>query len=622
MTKKAMFVALIGLTLAVAAPSFAQGPFADVPIDHWAYEAVSQLQDHGIIIGYPDGTFGGKRAMTRYEFAMAISRAIPVIADMIPKMPGATGPSEAQIKQWIDDAVKGIKIPEAQDVSNLNKLINEFKDELVQIGVDLDALKRDVASLEERVAVLEDYHRKLKINAKVTFFAVGEYADSGNTANVYDYDGRQLSPDNNLLENIYFVRDADIIFSYAHGDATAKAVLTVGNYLNYLNSTVTSLTSVGRFAVPDVDDVGLFLAYGTVPVFGADVTVGRFPIQFTKWTLAKYDVDSYTDNWKTDDGNFYVDGGKAEWTWGGVNILAFAAKNSSNNGLFNYAARPNVAPMGGPFQMAAGGLVSPEQSAGVRIGFDVGKLNVGATYLAVGESLPVGGVKYFDQADIWGVDVKVPFGGWELSGAYTQSDSSVASTAPPGTVKIDDDNKAWEAKLKGAIGALGVKVGYKRVEPNFAAPGDWARVGRWQNPVNIEGPSVGLNYAFGKINVMAYGAWYEGIENQGRTNTSALAALPLGADDKLQQYKAGITFPMGQKGSLGLEGEWVKWDPAVGASPAENYYTVTYKQMLAENTRLKLLYQIIDFDGKGRALPYGPNEAKGAVAVAQVSMDF
>ncbi len=621
MTKKAMFVALIGLTLAVAAPSFAQGPFADVPIDHWAYEAVSQLQDHGIIIGYPDGTFGGKRAMTRYEFAMAISRAIPVIADMVPKVTGATGPSEAQIKQWINDAVKGIKIPEAQDLSNLNKLMNEFKDELVQIGVDVDALKRDVASLEERVAVLEDYHRKLKINAKVTFFAVGEYADSDNRAGVSDYDGRPLANDNNLLENVFFVRDADIIFSYAHGDATAKVVLNVGSYLNYLDGTVTSLTSTGRSAVPDVDDVSLFLAYGSVPVFGADVTVGRFPIRFTEWTLAKYDVDSYTSNWKTDDGNYYVDGGKAEWTWGGVNILAFAAKNSSNNGMFNYAARPNVAPMGGPFAMGAGGLWYPEQSAGVRVGFDVGKLNVGATYLAVGETR-VGGIKYFDQADIWGADVKVPFGGWTLAGAYTESSSSVDPTAPAGTVKIDNDNSAWEAKLNGSLGALAVEAAYKRVEPNFSAPGDWARVGRWQNPVNIEGPSVGLAYQFGKVTVNAAGAWYEGIRNNGRTNTSALAALPLGGDDKLQQYKAGLTFGLGSNGALRLEGEWVKWDPAVGASPAENYYTFSYHRTLAENTKLKLLYQIIDFDGKGRALPYGANEAKGAVAVAQVSMDF
>jgi hypothetical protein len=58
-------------------PRFAQTSPADtVPFEHWAYDAVQQLVDAGIIIGYPDGTFKGDRAMTRYEFAMAISRLL------------------------------------------------------------------------------------------------------------------------------------------------------------------------------------------------------------------------------------------------------------------------------------------------------------------------------------------------------------------------------------------------------------------------------------------------------------------------------------------------------------------------------------------------------------------
>src|SRR5438128_1311760 len=57
----------------------ASGPFADVPADHWAYNSVDTLQKAGIVIGYPDGTYGGKRAMTRYEFAVAIARLLPLI---------------------------------------------------------------------------------------------------------------------------------------------------------------------------------------------------------------------------------------------------------------------------------------------------------------------------------------------------------------------------------------------------------------------------------------------------------------------------------------------------------------------------------------------------------------
>ena len=50
--------------------------FPDVPSNHWAYEAVSDLSRRGLVEGYPDGTFGGDRLLTRYEFAEIVYRAI------------------------------------------------------------------------------------------------------------------------------------------------------------------------------------------------------------------------------------------------------------------------------------------------------------------------------------------------------------------------------------------------------------------------------------------------------------------------------------------------------------------------------------------------------------------
>ena len=50
--------------------------FPDVPTNHWAYEAVSDLSRRGLVEGYPDGTFGGDRMLTRYEFAQIVYRAI------------------------------------------------------------------------------------------------------------------------------------------------------------------------------------------------------------------------------------------------------------------------------------------------------------------------------------------------------------------------------------------------------------------------------------------------------------------------------------------------------------------------------------------------------------------
>jgi hypothetical protein len=85
MTRTLLCVALV---LMLVAPSFAaKNPAETVPFDHWAYDAVQKLVESGIIVGYPDGTFRGERTMTRYEFAMAISRLL----DLIPQAkPGDT----------------------------------------------------------------------------------------------------------------------------------------------------------------------------------------------------------------------------------------------------------------------------------------------------------------------------------------------------------------------------------------------------------------------------------------------------------------------------------------------------------------------------------------------------
>ena len=53
----------------------AEGSLADVPKDHWSYQAVDQLVKDGIIEGMPDGTYAGDRAISRYEMAVIVARA-------------------------------------------------------------------------------------------------------------------------------------------------------------------------------------------------------------------------------------------------------------------------------------------------------------------------------------------------------------------------------------------------------------------------------------------------------------------------------------------------------------------------------------------------------------------
>ena len=64
---------LVGTTSTAFA---AANPFEDVPVDHWAYDAVAQLAADGVIEGYGDGTYRGDQAITRFEMAQMVARAM------------------------------------------------------------------------------------------------------------------------------------------------------------------------------------------------------------------------------------------------------------------------------------------------------------------------------------------------------------------------------------------------------------------------------------------------------------------------------------------------------------------------------------------------------------------
>jgi hypothetical protein len=122
--KKLLVLLAVAAMVAFAAPAFAANPFADVPMNHWAYDAVGQLAADGVVSGYPDGSYKGGQPATRYEMASLVARALAKV-----------------------DLTKASK----QDVELLKKLVVEFKDELDALGVKVDKLDARVAVLEERL---------------------------------------------------------------------------------------------------------------------------------------------------------------------------------------------------------------------------------------------------------------------------------------------------------------------------------------------------------------------------------------------------------------------------------------------------------------------------------------
>ena len=116
MKKILAIAAVAALTAGVSA--YAANPFSDVSPDDWAYQAVSDLSDQGVVEGYPDGTFKGERNMTRYELAQVIARLMA---------------REDQLN--------------AEQKATLDKLAGEYADELANLGVRVSNLEKKVGNI-------------------------------------------------------------------------------------------------------------------------------------------------------------------------------------------------------------------------------------------------------------------------------------------------------------------------------------------------------------------------------------------------------------------------------------------------------------------------------------------
>ena len=148
--KKTLVSALsAALIIGAASTTFAAAnPFSDVPRDHWAYDAVSQLAADGVVEGYGDGTYRGDRNITRYEMAQMTAKAM------------AKGDMSASDKALVD------------------RLAAEFADELNNLGV--------------RVSNLERNADMVKWNGKLEYTYTSERTETAR-------DGKTKKNDDNLL---------------------------------------------------------------------------------------------------------------------------------------------------------------------------------------------------------------------------------------------------------------------------------------------------------------------------------------------------------------------------------------------------------------------------------------
>ncbi|HQF43786.1 MAG TPA: S-layer homology domain-containing protein [Ignavibacteriaceae bacterium] len=248
-------LALVLLMVAALTIPALANPFVDVPLTHWAYDAVQTLAAKGVVIGYPDGTFGGQRTLTRYEFAEATARLL------------------AYVEQY-----GGIR----EDVEILSKLAVEFADELASLGVTVADLEATVGEHSEAIAAMKavvDKHERFFEPLKISGTWKADYSKP-----VYDMSGDPLAPAT-LTDRVDLKLAAEI-----NPETTAEVQLRINNVLGGSPTIVARKYNL-RYAgdwnlwvstdiAPDTIGLGLFYNFGTNE---------EFPGVWAQW------------NWNTDE---------------------------------------------------------------------------------------------------------------------------------------------------------------------------------------------------------------------------------------------------------------------------------------------------------------------------------
>ncbi|MGN8833200.1 S-layer homology domain-containing protein [Selenomonas montiformis] len=252
--KKTLVSALTtALVVGAASTTFAAAnPFSDVPADHWAYDAVSQLAADGVIEGYGDTTFKGDKNITRYEMAQMIAKAMA--------------------KTNVGSSDKAL----------IDKLAAEFSDELNNLGV--------------RVANLEKNADKVKFTGMVRYDYWSTRNDAKNTARPdqkIDHVLFRLYPDAEINDHWHVQARLQGTWTPAKDTASEMKLSYVHAEGNYSNFNV----KLGKMPLYSTSDDGLIMDgmfSGAQMTFGnklkAIVSAGRQDLSADGYDLTGYNV--------------------------------------------------------------------------------------------------------------------------------------------------------------------------------------------------------------------------------------------------------------------------------------------------------------------------------------------
>jgi len=227
--------------------------FSDLRPSDWAYQALTNLvEKYGCVAGYPDGTYKGGQAMTRYEAAALLNACLDRVTEV---------------------------------TDELQRLMDEFKKELAVLKGRVDGLEAKVGTLEA-----QQFSTTTKLSGLATFVVGGiAYSGSGKN-NIRDYRGQPVA----LPENVTFNYDLQLTFDTSFtGKDLLRTNLRAGNF-------ATSVFGGEPHALGNSAELEIAFEEDTGPnIVGIDKLFYQFPIgnQFTATVGARVGQEDMLALW-------------------------------------------------------------------------------------------------------------------------------------------------------------------------------------------------------------------------------------------------------------------------------------------------------------------------------------
>lgn len=669
----------LALTLVLAAgmivPAIAQDNFPDVPANHWAYEALARMKRDGLLVGYPDGLYRGTRPASRYELAVAmhavytnLKTQMDGLDAQLKALQGSINPQDIQnLKDQVAalqnevNAMKGW----GDDIAALKRATEQFDKELRSLGVDVEAMKKDLGDLADRVTRLEKRKPAVDISGDINFWAGTGNSSNGlpamtETGSIVGHSGSAAV---GLIHDLAVLHEG--AFTATGTNETGpkwKVTAVVGNMLGAdgfgNQSSLFGVTGGYGYAQAN-DDVYIQDAEvkwdTSIVGLGFGITAGRVGYKLNPYVFQRIDNMPYFSNERWDDGLYHFDGAILGFNFGSVKLNIWGGDNSNldsvdgidlnptiiaNNRFFNGPSEGILGTLGG---IGAGNVGQIDKTAAADATIPLGKNgHVNLEYLwmeqegTISPGTPaqsdglLSGVNDLaspsgaNRDNVYGGDLQFGFGAIKVEGGYHQSDL----TDNDHTVN-NSNNFEWDAKVKWEQSKFGLWAGYRQVDNDYFAPGDWGRLGILYNPANIKGAqAAGYYHITHAATISAGGEWDKGVDTFG--GGASIFGLGTGSlfdsNTTIDSYNVRLDYNINSNLSLYGAYEDTQFKESGGTFnvPEFGWATIGFGYGLSSNAKLNVQYQFSNvLNGPADpadASPFGRYE--GGFLTTQLSIKF